>query len=49
MLPVKTIGEALESVASKHMKEAGVWVKTRTPVLALKTDNALKNQDGSND
>lgn len=49
MLPVKTIGEALEDVAAKHMKEAGVWVKTRTPVLVLKTDNALKNQDGSND
>ena len=41
MLPVKTIGEALESVPAKHFKETEVWVKTKTPVLVLRTDNQL--------
>ncbi len=41
MLPVKTIGEALETVPAKHFKEADVWVKHKTPVLIVKTDNQL--------
>ena len=41
LLPSKTIGEALENVPAKHFKETGVWVKTKTPVLMLKTDNEI--------
>lgn len=41
LLPSKTIGEALENVPAKHFKETGVWVKTKTPVLMLKTNNEI--------
>lgn len=41
LMPVKTVGEALENVAAKYFKEAEVWVKTKTPVLVLKTDNEV--------
>ena len=41
LLPVKTIGEAIENVPTKHFKEADVWVKTKTPVLVLRTDNEI--------
>ncbi len=41
LLPVKTVGEALENVPAKFFKEADVWVKTKTPVLVLKTDNEV--------
>lgn len=41
LLPVKTVGEALENVPAKYFKEADVWVKTKTPVLVLKTDNEV--------
>ena|SRR5258708_24952355 len=44
MDPVKTIGEALESVPAKHFKEAELWVKTKTPVLVLRTDNVLPKE-----
>ena len=38
LLPVKTVGEAIENVPAKFFKEAEVWVKTKTPVLVVKTD-----------
>jgi hypothetical protein len=41
LLPVKTVGEAIENVTAKFFKEADVWVKTKTPVLMLKTDNEI--------
>ena len=41
LLPVKTVGEALENVQAKHFKEADAWVKTKTPVLVLRTDNQI--------
>lgn len=40
-LPVETIGESMESVPAKHFKEVELWVKTKTPVLVLTTDNKL--------
>src|SRR5574343_1312110 len=40
-LPVKTHGEAIEVVPAKFLKESDVWVKTRTPVLILKTNNEI--------
>jgi hypothetical protein len=41
LYPAKTVGEALENVPAKHFKEAEIWVKTKTPVLILKTDNEI--------
>lgn len=46
ILPVKTVGEALENVASKFFKEADLWVRTKTPVLVLKTDNEIPKGEG---
>lgn len=43
-LPVKTIGEALESVPAKFTKEVELWVKTKTPVQVIKTDNVLPRE-----
>ena len=44
LLPAKTVGEAVESVPAKFFKEAEVWVKTKTPVLMLKTDNEIPRE-----
>jgi hypothetical protein len=44
LLPVKTVGEAIENVPAKHFKEAEVWVKTKTPVLVLRTDNQIPRE-----
>lgn len=41
LYPAKTVGEALECIPAKHFKEAEVWVKNKTPVLMLKTDNEI--------
>ncbi|MFT3870904.1 MAG: hypothetical protein QM715_20820 [Nibricoccus sp.] len=41
LMPPKTVGEALENVPAKHFKEVGIWVKTKIPVLMLKTDNEI--------
>jgi hypothetical protein len=35
------VGEALEGVPAKDFKEVGVWVKTKTPVLVLSTNNLI--------
>jgi hypothetical protein len=44
LLPVKTVGEALEAVPAKQFKEADVWVKSKTPVLMLRTDNEIPKE-----
>ncbi len=44
LLPVKTVGEALENVPAKQFKEADVWVKSKTPVLMLRTDNEIPKE-----
>lgn len=44
LLPVKTMGEAIENVPAKFFKEADVWVKTKTPVLVLRTDNQIPKE-----
>lgn len=41
MLPVKTVGEAVESVPSKYWKDAGVWISTKLPVATIVCDNSL--------
>ena len=40
-LPVSSIGEACEAVPARIFKEHDVWVKTKEPVLVLKTNNQL--------
>lgn len=44
LLPVKTVGEAFENVPAKHFKDADLWVKTKTPVLMLRTDNEIPKE-----
>ncbi|MEY4939122.1 MAG: hypothetical protein RIQ93_857 [Verrucomicrobiota bacterium] len=44
LMPVKTVGESIENVPGKFFKEADVWVKTKTPVLVLKTDNEIPKE-----
>jgi len=41
LYPAKTVGEALENVPGKFFRESELWVKTKTPVLVLKTDNEI--------
>ena len=40
-LPVKSMGETLESVSAKIFKENEIWVKTKIPVLAVSCKNQL--------
>jgi hypothetical protein len=44
LLPVKTVGDAIENVPAKAFKEADVWIKTKTPVLMLRTDNEIPKE-----
>lgn len=41
LYPAKTVGDAIENVPAKHFKEAELFVKTKSPVLVLKTNNAI--------
>lgn len=41
LLPVKSVGEAFESVAAKYFKESEAWVKTKMPIYIIRTDNQL--------
>lgn len=41
LYPAKTVGEALENVPAKHFKDADLWVKSKTPVLMLRTSNEI--------
>lgn len=45
LLPVKSVGEALESASAKYFKEADLWVKTKTPVSVVVTDNVLPRDE----
>ncbi len=44
LLPVKTVGEAIENVPAKFFKEADVFVRTKVPVLMLRTDNRIPKE-----
>ena len=35
----------MEFVTAKYFKEADLWVKTKTPVLMLKTNNEIPTDD----
>jgi len=41
LYPAKTVGDALENIPGKFFREAELWVKTKTPVLVLRTDNEI--------
>lgn len=45
LLPVKSIGEALESASAKYFKESEIWVKTKMPVAVVVTDNVLPKDE----
>lgn len=45
LLPVKSVGEALESGSAKYFKEAELWVKTKLPVAVMITDNILPKDE----
>ncbi len=45
LLPVKSVGEALESGSAKYFKESELWVKTKTPVAVVVTDNILPKDE----
>ena len=40
-MPVQTIGEACEVVTAKLFKEQQVWIKTKTPILAVPVNNDI--------
>lgn len=44
LYPCKTIGEAIEAVPGRIFKEADLWVKTKTPVLVLRTNNEIPTE-----
>ena len=46
-LPVKSIGEACEVVPARIFKEYQVWVKTKEPVLMLRTNNQIPFDKGT--
>lgn len=39
--PVKTVGEAMEAVPTRFAKDAELWIKTKEPVLVVRTDNVI--------
>lgn len=43
-MPVQTIGEACEVVTAKLFKEQNVWIKTKTPVLAVTCANKIPTE-----
>jgi hypothetical protein len=42
--PVRTVGEACEAVPARFFKEQQTWVKTREPVLVLRTGNRIPRE-----
>jgi hypothetical protein len=41
LYPARTVGDALENVPGKFFRDVELWVKTKTPVLVLRTDNEI--------
>jgi hypothetical protein len=41
LYPAKTVGDAIESVPGKFFREVELWVKTKEPVLVLRTNNEI--------
>ncbi len=45
LMPATTVGEAMEHVAAKHFKDSQLTVKTKTPVLVLRTSNLIPRDE----
>jgi hypothetical protein len=43
-MPVKTIGETIEVVPARIAKEHDLWIKTKEPVLVLRTNNRIPTE-----
>jgi len=41
LYPARTVAEALESIPGRFFRDAELWVKTKTPVVVLRTDNEI--------
>lgn len=41
LMPVRTVGDAIENITAKGFKEADVWIRTKTPVLVVKSNNQI--------
>ena len=41
LYPAKTVGEAIENLPAKFFKAADLWVRTKVPVLVVRTDNEI--------
>jgi len=41
LYPAETVGDALENVPAKHFKESNLWVKTKTPLVVIRTNNQI--------
>ena len=41
LYPARTVGDAVENVPAKFFRDAELWVKTKTPVIVLRTDNEI--------
>ena len=41
LYPAKTVGDAIEAVPAKLFRESELWVKTKEPVIVLRTDNEI--------
>jgi hypothetical protein len=41
LYPAKTVGDAIEAVPAKLFRETELWVKTKEPVIVLRTDNEI--------
>lgn len=48
-MPIKTVEEACEFGSAKVYKEHKVWVKTKEPVLVLRTDGRITKFEGMED
>ena len=49
LMPATTVGEIIEHGPAKHFKEAECWVKTKIPVLMLRTDNKIPTEKTDRD
>ena len=46
--PVETVGDACESIPTEISKEFQLWIRTKTPVLVILTDNSLPKPKETN-
>jgi len=45
LMPCISVGESIEHIPARFFKEADLWVKTKTPVLVVRTDNIVPGTD----